>query len=129
MAEQEQKVRLDKWLWAARFFKTRALALEAIKGGHVHLNGCRPKASRTVQRGDRLEISKGQEHFTLTIEALSDKRGPAPVARELYTESVESIERRQLLSEQRRLEAAGHSAPSRRPDKRQRRHIVRFKVG
>lgn len=130
MAELEQKVRLDKWLWAARFFKTRALAVEAIKGGHVHLNGSRPKASRTVQTGDRLEISKGQEHFTLTIDGLSDKRGPASVARDLYTESADSIERRQHLAEQRRLEAAGRSGgPSRRPDKRQRRHIVRFKGG
>ncbi len=81
------KVRLDKWLWAARFFKTRAMATEAINGGHVHLNGSRPKPSRTLSIGDELTIQKGQDSFEITVLQLSDKRGPASIARELYEEN------------------------------------------
>jgi ribosome-associated heat shock protein Hsp15 len=120
------KVRLDKWLWAARFFKTRALATEAINGGHVQLNGSRPKPARPVQEGDKLIIRKGSEEFRITVLALSGKRGPASVAQQLYQESEESIQRREELREQRRLQAAAMPRPAKRPDKKGRRKIIRF---
>lgn len=123
---QSDKVRLDKWLWAARFFKTRALATEAISGGHVHLNGNRPKPSRTLQVGDALTIRKGQEEFEVVVRELSQKRGPASVAQQLYEESEESRQQREELREQRRLQAAAAPHPSRRPDKKGRRKIIRF---
>lgn len=127
MAKRDaEKVRLDKWLWAARFFKTRARATEAITGGHVHLNGLRPKPARPVQEGDELVIRKGQEEFRITVRALSGKRGPASVAQQLYEESEESRQRREALREQRRLQAAAAPQPSRRPDKKGRRKIIRF---
>lgn len=120
------KVRLDKWLWAARFFKTRALATEAINGGHVHLNGARPKPARPVQEGDELVIRKGQEEFQITVLALSGKRGPASVAQQLYEEHEESRQRREEQHEQRRLQAAAMPRPAKRPDKKGRRKIIRF---
>jgi len=121
-----EKVRLDKWLWAARFFKTRALATEAINGGHVHLNGQRPKPSRPLQAGDELVIRKGQEEFHIIVRELSAKRGPATVAQQLYEETSESRESREALREQRRLERAAAPKPARRPDKKGRRKIIRF---
>ena len=121
-----EKVRLDKWLWAARFFKTRALATEAINGGHVHLNGSRPKPSRNLSIGDELTISKGQDSFEITVLLLSDKRGPATIARQLYEEDEQSRLKREQLAEQRRLEAAAQPRQQRRPDKKGRRQIIRF---
>lgn len=119
-------VRLDKWLWAARFYKTRALAVEAINGGHVHLNGARPKPARTVQCGDELVIRKSGMEFTVTVNGLSEQRGPAAAAQQLYQESEESRVRRETLAEERRLAAAAGALPARRPDKRGRRQIIRF---
>lgn len=119
-------VRLDKWLWAARFFKTRALATEAINGGHVHLNGVRPKPSRPLKVGDRLTIRRGQDEYELVVQALSDKRGPASVALQLYREDEQSRQRRERLAEERRLQAAAEPRPARRPDKKGRRQIIRF---
>ena len=121
-----EAVRLDKWLWAARFYKTRALATEAINGGHVHLNGNRPKPSRAVQPGDELEIRRGPENYQIVVEALSSRRGPASEAQKLYTESEQSYQRRQAEREQRRLEAAAQPLNTRRPDKQGRRKIIRF---
>jgi ribosome-associated heat shock protein Hsp15 len=120
------KVRLDKWLWAARFFKTRALATEAINGGHVHLNGSRPKPSRTLSVGDELNIQKGQDSFDITVLLLADKRGPASIARQLYEEDEQSRLKREEFAEQRRLEAAAQPRQQRRPDKKGRRQIIRF---
>lgn len=120
------KVRLDKWLWSARFFKTRALATEAINGGHVHLNGSRPKPSRTLQVGDRLTIRRGHDEYEVEVLALSDKRGPASQAQLLYREEEASRQRREQLAEQRRLQAAAEPRPARRPDKKGRRQIIRF---
>lgn len=120
------KVRLDKWLWAARFFKTRALATEAINGGHVHLNGSRPKPSRNLSIGDELTIQKGQDSFDITVLLLSDKRGPATIARQLYEEDEQSRIKREEFAEQRRLEAAAQPRQQRRPDKKGRRQIIRF---
>ena len=125
-AEEQGKVRLDTWLWAARFFKTRALATEAINGGHVHLNGHRPKPSRPLSPGDELIIRRGQDEFRITVRALSDRRGPASVAQQLYEESEEGREARERLAEQRRLQAAAEPRPAKRPDKKGRRQIIRF---
>jgi len=123
----ELKTRLDKWLWAARFYKTRHLAAEAINGGHVHLNDARIKPSRTVQVGDELTIKKTPFSFEITVQALSIKRGPAKEAVLLYQEHDESIEKREKLAEQRKLNAAQFPHAERRPDKRDRRRIIRFK--
>jgi ribosome-associated heat shock protein Hsp15 len=125
-APDSDKVRLDKWLWAARFFKTRGLATEAINGGHVHLNGGRVKPSRGVKVGDELRIQKGTVEFIVHIQALSDRRGPASVAQALYQETEASQRKREQQGEQRRLLAKSGGAPTRRPDKRARRHIIRF---
>ena len=122
----EEKIRVDKWLWAARFFKTRSLASKAVNGGHVHLNDGRIKPSRSVQIGDRLQITRGVEKFTVDILALAARRGPAKVARTLYEETGESIERREAAREQRRLVRAPASRPQGRPDKRDRRKIRKF---
>lgn len=126
MENGEERVRLDKWLWAARFFKTRALASEAINGGHVHLNGTRVKPSRSVQLGDTLEIRRAREAFEVTVLGLSERRGPASEAAQLYVESEASRQKREQLAEQQRLLATTESAPLRRPDKKARRQIIRF---
>ena len=123
----QQKTRLDKWLWAARFYKTRQLAAEAINGGHVHLNGQRIKPSRVIQIADKLSIHKTPFTFEITVEGLNSRRGPAKEALKLYSESDESIKKREELAEQRKLNAALLPHTERRPDKRDRRRIIRFK--
>ena len=123
------KVRLDKWLWAARFFKTRSLATEAINGGHVHLNGARVKPSRSVKIDDELRIKKGNVEFIVLILGLSDKRGPASVAQALYQETEASQTQRETQKEQRRLMVDAGPHPSKKPSKRDRRHIIRFRRG
>jgi len=122
-------IRLDRWLWAARFFKTRSVATEAIKGGHVHLNGQRVKPAKAVTIGDRLEIRKGELRFVVDVIDLSGKRGSATIAQGLYTETQESIESREAEQEKRRLQRAvgGHLSTDGRPDKKQRRLLHRFK--
>ena len=102
----EASVRLDKWLWAARFYKTRSLAVEAVNGGHVHVNGQRVKPSREVHIGDELKINKTPYSYTITVQALSNKRGSASIAQTLYVEHAESIQQREVLLEQRKLLAA-----------------------
>ncbi len=123
---EEAKVRLDKWLWAARFFKTRALAGEAVDGGHVHLNGARVKPARAVRPGDELRIRRGEEEFTVSVRQLSERRGPASVARELFEESEASRLARERAAEARRLQRLANPQPSHRPDKKARRQIHRF---
>lgn len=125
--KQTVKTRLDKWLWASRFYKTRHLAAEAINGGHVHHNGKRVKPSRVVQVADALSIHKTPFTFEIIVEGLSVRRGPAKEAQLLYTELEESIKKRETLSEQRKLDAAQFPHAERRPDKRDRRRIIRFK--
>lgn len=120
-------VRIDKWLWAARFFKTRSLARVAINGGKVRLNGARVKPGRTIMAGDQLVVQRGDEQFELEVVLAETRRGPATAAREMYRESEESAERRAHLKEQRALERAARAERERRPDKRQRRQIVRFR--
>ena len=119
----EGKVRIDKWLWAARFFKTRNSAANAVHGGKVHVNGQRVKPSRSIQIGDKLEITRGQYQAVVEIEALSENRGPAKEARKLYKESLESIEKRELKIQQQKLLNAIVPQTKRKPDKWQRRQI------
>lgn len=120
-------VRIDKWLWAARFFKTRALAREAISGGKVHLNGYRVKPGRALKLGDSLRVQRGEEEYTINVIEISTRRGPATVAQLLYAETEESRLAREVQLEQRKLERLQNTTRVRRPDKRQRRRLVRFK--
>lgn len=119
-------MRLDKWLWVARFFKTRALAAEAVSGGKVHRNGHRVKPSQSIQIDDSLEITKGAFRFNVVITGLLKQRGPATIAQTMYEESDDSIQARSKLSDQLRAEAAKNPTTARRPDKRSRRRIIRF---
>ena len=120
-------IRIDKWLWAARFFKTRSIASEAVSGGKVHLNQQRVKPGRQVKVGDFLSIQRGLEHFDVEVLGLNDKRRPAKEAVLLYNETEQSRHRREQMEESRRLAASAHPMPSRRPNKHDRRHIIRFK--
>jgi ribosome-associated heat shock protein Hsp15 len=123
----DEPVRLDKWLWAARFFKTRGKAREAIVGGKVHLNGARVKPSRLLQLGDRLRGQRGADEFVLTIKGLSSRRGPAAEAQSLYAEDEESRVRREEQAAQRALARQARAGRERRPDKRERRRLIRFR--
>lgn len=122
-----ETVRIDKWLWAARFFKTRSLATAAVAGGKVHLNGERTKPAKGIKVGDQLIIHKLETEFIVDVLGLSEKRGPAKVAQTLYEETSDSIAAREQQREARRLKLQQNPAPSRRPDKRSRRQIHRFK--
>jgi len=119
-------VRLDKWLWAARFYKTRALAGAAVNGGKVHLAGQRVKPARVVRLDDRYEIQRGFERFEVVVTGLSARRGPASLAGAMYRETDASVERRGREAEQRRLASLQHPRAEGRPDKKQRRQIRRF---
>ncbi|WP_199909886.1 RNA-binding S4 domain-containing protein [Rhodanobacter thiooxydans] len=118
-------VRVDVWLWAARFFKTRSLARQAIDGGHVDVNamGCKP--ARPLHAGDRLRISRGEERLEVEVLALSGRRGPASEAQALYAETEASRVARELAREQHRL--VGASGPPKRPDKQARRELRRLR--
>lgn len=120
-------LRIDKWLWAARFFKTRSLAKAAIEGGHVHCDGQRLKVSREVMPGMVLTLRQGNEHKTVLVKGLSAVRGPAPVAQQLYEETEASIAARAQLAEQRKAMNLAH--PDHRPNKKERRQIHRFQKG
>jgi ribosome-associated heat shock protein Hsp15 len=122
-----RKVRLDKWLWAARFFKTRSLAKKAIEGGKVHYEGARCRVSKDVSIGAVLRIRRGWEEMTVAVTALSDRRGPAAVAAQLYQETAQSIADREQNAALRRAANAGCNTAARRPGKRDRRLIHRFK--
>lgn len=127
MAAEEENVsqRIDKWLWAARFFKTRPLAVEAVEGGHVHVNDERVKPARNVRPGDKIRITKGFETWVVTVKGLNAQRRPAAEARLLYEESDYHREQREAVIEERRLH--GVNIKVRKPDKRQRRLIDEFK--
>ena len=128
MSDAPSKMRLDKWLWAARFYKTRALAVEAISGGHVHLNGQRTKAGKDIQVGSRIQISKGGLEWDITVEVLPKQRRPASEAATFYSESEEGHARRE--KQQEALRIARLAAPiqtASKPSKRDRRLIHRFK--
>ncbi len=98
-----ERVRVDKWLWAARFFKTRSAATEAVLGGHIQVNGARVKPAREVAIGDRLEVRVGQRRWTVVVAGVADRRGPASVAATLYEETAESVAERERHAAERRL--------------------------
>jgi len=118
--------RIDKWLWAARFYKTRTLAVEAINGGKVHLNKNRVKPSRTIKPDDVLTISKPPYEHVITVLGLSKQRRPAPEAQQLYVESEASIAKREQLHEEIKNQPLGFRHEKGRPNKRDRRHIIKF---
>lgn len=122
-AEAASSVRLDIWLWAARFFRTRSLAKQAVETGKVEVAGQRAKPSRVVRVGDGLRILRGDEAFAVTVAGVSDDRGPASSAQRLYVESDASREARLARSAEQRAQRAGYRAPETRPDKRARRLI------
>lgn len=127
MTGEAGKLRIDKWLWAARFFKTRALAADAVEAGRALLNAARVKPAKTVAVGDRLDIRIGQYRFEVEVLALSAKRGPAPEAQKLYRESEAGRAQREALAAQ--LKVMPQPAFKGRPTKRDRREIERFKLG
>ena len=123
------ELRADKWLWCARFFKSRSLAAEAVAGGKVHVNGQRVKPSRPVRTGDLLEITVGHEVHTVEVRAIPARRGPATEARLCYEETAESQARRERSREQRRLAALAAPQTQERPDKHTRRELQKFRRG
>lgn len=121
------RVRIDKWLWAARFFKTRSLATEAVAGGKVEINDEHAKPSRTVKPGDRIRLRQGPYEHVLIVRALAERRGPAEAAQALYDETPESRAERERLAAQHRLGAAGLVYEEKgRPTKKDRRELSRF---
>ena len=120
-----ESMRVDKWLWAARFFKTRSISKAAIEGGKVHHNSERVKVSKEIRVGMELTIQQGFDRKTIVIKALSATRGAAPIAQQLYTETEVSIARRELLATQRKLHNLAR--PEHRPSKKDRRQISKFK--
>lgn len=121
--EPLNSTRIDLWLWAARFYKTRALAKHAVETGKVEIEGQHIKPSRLVKAQDQLRITRSNELFEITIIAISEKRGSASIAQTLYVESDESRLRREAERERRKMENAGYKAPATKPDKRARRLI------
>jgi ribosome-associated heat shock protein Hsp15 len=121
------KLRIDKWLWAARFYKTRSLAKQAIEGGKVSLAGQRVKVSREISVGDMLLVRQGWDNREIQIQELSDKRRGAPEAQQLYRETEASVELRERDAAARKAAGGMVDRPERRPNKKQRRQIHRFK--
>jgi ribosome-associated heat shock protein Hsp15 len=126
---RSESCRIDKWLWAARFFKTRGAATEAVLGGHVHLDGQRVKPAKDVRVGDRLAIRNGQLEWTVVVAGLADKRGPASVARTLYEETPESVEAREQHALERRLARPLGADLGARPTKQDRRRLEALRRG
>jgi ribosome-associated heat shock protein Hsp15 len=127
MNEENDKLRVDKWLWAARFFKTRSLAVDAVESGKVTMNEARIKPAKAIGPGDHLVIRLGQYHFEVEVLALSNRRGPAAEAQKLYRESEASKARRAEIAAN--LKALPQPAFKGRPTKRDRREIERFESG
>ncbi len=121
------RLRLDKWLWAARLFRTRSLAKAAIEGGKVHLDGQRVKVSKEIAVGDKLQVRQGWDQRSLVVTGLSDQRRGAPEAQALYRETEESIARREAESAARKAAGGMVARPAGRPNKKQRRQIHRFR--
>ena len=121
------QIRIDRWLWAARFYKTRSRAKIAIVGGKIVVNGAKAKPSREVRVCDNLSIRRGNDEIDIVVVALSDQRGSANVAQALYSETSDSVDRRAALKAQRRMERAGLRMPKSKPSKRDRRHLMRMK--
>ncbi|AXS81369.1 RNA-binding S4 domain-containing protein [Dechloromonas sp. HYN0024] len=119
-------MRVDKWLWAARFFKTRSLASDAVSGGKVKVNGAATKPAREIKPGDQLDIANSETRWTVTVRILSEKRGPAPEARLLYEETLDSISARQAAREGRQFIQDPAADIHGRPTKRDRRQMDRY---
>ncbi len=120
-------VRIDRWLWAARFFKTRSLAKAAVEGGKVHVDGQRSKPAKAVRVGQTVEVRKGTVLMTVIVRDLAEQRGSAPIAQTLYEETPESIEKREIMSSRRKMERAGLQVPSTKPSKKDRRDLRKLK--
>ncbi|WP_313083981.1 ribosome-associated heat shock protein Hsp15 [Atlantibacter sp.] len=123
------EVRLDKWLWAARFYKTRALAREMIEGGKVHYNGQRTRPSKNVELNAEIILRQGNDQRTVIVKAITDQRRPASEAALLYEETAQSVENREKLALARKMNALTMPHPERRPDKKERRDLIKFKYG
>jgi len=126
-APDSARTRLDKWLWAARFFKHRTAATEAVDGGKVRLNDAPAKPSREVKAGDRIEVTLGEDHRSVVVTGIAERRGSAEIARTLYEETPDSIARREQARELRRVAAPPGADLHGRPTKRDRRQIQRVK--
>ncbi|WP_394132905.1 ribosome-associated heat shock protein Hsp15 [Shewanella maritima] len=127
-SSKQQTVRLDKWLWAARFYKTRSLAKDMINGGKVHYNGQRTKSSKNAEVGATIRLRQGHDEKEVVICQLSEHRQKATIAQTLYQETPESLTKREFNAEARRLNILNNPAPENKPDKKQRRQILRFKT-
>ncbi|MFJ5336085.1 ribosome-associated heat shock protein Hsp15 [Pectobacterium brasiliense] len=125
--QADDAVRLDKWLWAARFYKTRAIAREMIDGGKVHYNGQRGKPSKQVELNAEIKLRQGNDERTVVILAVSGQRRSATEAQALYQETTASIEKREKLAQARKMNALTMPHPDRRPDKKERRDLIKFK--
>lgn len=121
-------VRLDKWLWAARFYKTRSIAREMIEGGKVHYNGQRSKPSKLVELNAELTLRQGNDERTVLVTEISEQRRPASEAQRLYRETDASNEKREKMAQARKLNALTMPHPDRRPDKKERRDLRKFKL-
>ncbi len=126
MSATTDNIRLDKWLWAARLYKTRSLATVAVNGGKVHVNGLRVKPARDVRLGDLISLTRGGDPMDIAVRAISDKRGKAADAQALYEETAGSATARATRAVLRKDRSLINPAPEKRPDKRSRRHIIRF---
>ena len=126
-SDDRDKVRLDKWLWAARFYKTRALAVDAIESGKIEVNGERSKRSKPIQSGDRIRIRMGPYEHAITVRGVSERRGPAPVASKLYEEDAESKKQREVMAAHVRAMNANTGYESGRPTKKDRRDIEKVR--
>lgn len=124
---QTSRHRLDKWLWCTRFYKSRALATQAVTGGRVKVNGERVKPSHDLRLDDRLTLSLGLDVLEIDVRRFPERRGPAPEARSCYEETPGSLARRTALQEQRRIADAGRLRPDSKPDKRERRQLERLR--
>ncbi|WP_439239145.1 ribosome-associated heat shock protein Hsp15 [Lonepinella sp. BR2919] len=123
--DKDDDVRLDKWLWAARFYKTRSIAKEMIDGGKVHYNGQRTKPNKTVEIGATIKLRQGNEEKEIKVTALSTQRRGAPEAQLLYSETEQSVIAREKIAVARKMNAMPH--PERRPNKKERRELIHFK--
>ena len=127
ISEETAKVRLDKWLWAARFYKTRALAADAIEGGKIDVNGERSKRAKLVHAGDKIQTRMGPFEHIITVKAVSERRGPASVATQLYEEDPESIKQRAVMAAHVKAMNANTGYDTGRPTKKDRRDIRRIR--
>lgn len=123
----EDRLRIDRWLWFARFYKSRSLAADAVAGGRVHLNGERVKPARALRIGDQISVARGAVEFACVVRAIPNRRGPAPEAAKVYEETAESVSRREAFAEKLRLAPSPPPRPDGRPDKHERRLIRRVR--